>query len=69
MSVQLNVKGDAQPEQIREAARLVRAYNAGATANAIGVTMFACLFLLLAFRCNDVTLWDLQTRQCVKEAP
>lgn len=69
MSVEFNVKSDAAPEKIAAVAGLVRAHNAGATANAIGVTVFACLFLLLAFRCNDVTLWDLNARKCVEKAP
>lgn len=63
----VKITGEMSADQINATAGLVRAYREGDEwMKSWGMWAFFSLLLLLAFRCNDVTLWDLRERHCPK---
>jgi len=62
---ELKFSGEMTAEQIHAAASLVKAYREPADRlGNFGLWLFFTVIALLAFRCNGVTLWELEPRDC-----
>lgn len=65
MSLNVSIPTDTSAEKMHATAAIMRAHGY-AERMGWGTTLVLVVFLLLVFRCNDVTLWDLKARHCVE---